>query len=558
LGAGLWLLSSGLAAAEEGVEDCSVTPPEEGALVAVGYGRGFSDMALARAREQAKQRLMGRICQSYGELRCALMASHIQDWKAGKVKGFGNKVCAVAAIQGKHLQSLERATKLYAANLGKLANSSAEGAGQRSIYLETPVWSETGCPAAAAGALIKGEVRNALAGLGTPVSLAPEDAPKLRLELAGVKHRARSSSGRQQPSEPYWAELQVAGTLVPAGGSSGAALPGFRVDLDVLGLEGGEINQCAEVTEREVGVGSVPVVGTVMVNGQAVEETHQINGCTSIDAAALVVAQQDEVQGAAAGKAHVLTQSFLSQSQQLCQQYERFVISQADYVRKTDELSEQYRSDLMRLLSGGGKAQKQQSAAGPLKMEVQAQFFDGRPLVSGTQVTHLDEFVLYATVDQAAHVYLVYENSAGEEVVFPDTADGFSLRPGERFQLPQPGFKFRVDDNAGRAEIVHVLASRSPLPVRHVSTADLVAVAQRGRSHSQESVAVHTDGCGEPTQALALSKRTRGLDMVAFDSDASGQQSGSEDACYQSWHGDTDKQVEGYESIVYTLTLDHI
>lgn len=152
-----------------------------------------------------------------------------------------------------------------------------------------------------------------------------------------------------------------------------------------------------------------------------------------------------------------------------------------------------------------------------LQLTVEAERTGGVLLRDGDVVHAGDTFTLAVVVSASSFVYVVYENSAGEEAVLDDR--GTWVEAGRQTQLPRPGFQFRVDTNAGRTEVVHVLASPRPLPESEL-------------------------GSG----VAAGFRQVRGLDVVASTQPGEAP---------PEWVSDPVATVTGFGGAAYTLILDH-
>ncbi len=503
------------ARADEEEPACSLVPPGADYVVAIGYGDGGKVTALREAREDARERLLGQVCSGYVESRCERVGRFVRDWEQGDWDPGSRDVCALAALEREHLEALERDTRTFRKELDALARAATEQAGDHALRVDAPVWGGRECGGGAAGAVVAAELRNALARAEARVLIADstDDAPAVRVQMAPSDHG-----------------IVVSAAVVFPGRPDGIGLPGTAASWDVLGVPRTE--PCADATEALPSASAVPATGTVVVDGQPVEETHWIGGCMEPDAGQqAAMGLWNSLGGEATSdedrKLGALVQGYLAESRALCQQYERFAIGASEYARRNAELSGWFRQVQEQVLLGTpGAPDRGQLLHGPgsvasRTLQVSAARLDGAPLGSGDQVTHDDRFKLHATVSQAAHLYVIYENSAGEIAVFPETSVGVMGMPGVPVQLPAPGFVFRVDEHGGRAEVVHVVASPHPLPVHSRPVSQLVGDVRRTRGLSVEPETVFTADGEVP------------------------------------WYGDPEATVSGYGAVLYTLVLDH-
>ncbi len=200
---------------------------------------------------------------------------------------------------------------------------------------------------------------------------------------------------------------------------------------------------------------------------------------------------------------------------------------------------------LERSPSAAGLALESDASDRLIRLEVEALRDDGRRLETGDQVRQGDRFKLYAQVSLDAHIYVIYQNSAGEEVVLPEDEDGQLLSPGQRTQLPAPGFVFQVDEHGDRIEVVHVIAASGPIPLRSRPAVEVVQEARRTRG-----LQVVADGAAADCSdgKSRKKRRHRGLEIVTEP---------ESDGCPDSWYGDLHATVTGFGATIYTLTLDH-
>jgi len=472
-------LSVALPTAGLAADDCPLQPPPLH-IVQIGYGDGDTEaQALQRARENARQLMTGQLCSGYSLSRCDDVQRDVLDWKDNVTpvrRGLSQKfsACALVAVEKIVLDQLQLDSEAYERAQGALAAAAAERAGGAPLFLSEVVWADSGASAGSVGALILSGLRKGLSGLPEPVALttlAGAETPSVvvALVLAGDRLEVSASVRR---------------------GVSESPLTGFSVALDTLGLTAAELSQAASASPRR----DIPALGTVMIDGVPTEEVHWLSGC-----------YEDSLpQAGSAGEQAAL---YLMEARSLCEQYERFVLSTEQYSRRMAELSER--------LWGAD------AAVPELSMEVRAATTTGEALSSGSVVHEGDRFTLDVVVNQDAYVYLLYENSAGEQVVVD--ARGTLARADQSSRFPEKS-AFRVDEHSGRAELVHVIASPDPLPM-----------------------------AGPPEQAVAQAaqqyRKMRGLSIVPDVV--------SPEAVDSAWYGDTAETVSGYGGLVYTLLLDH-
>lgn len=336
------LVMSALAADPATDQSCSLIPPQ-GYVVGVGWASGKQARALVDAQDMARNRLMAQICDGQSSARCDAIRPHVRDWDPTWDKD-SRTACALAAVDGALVDGLQADLDQLEQDLQLLAGAITSAA-SGTVYLAPP------SPPGVVSDVLELALQNALST--TPTVLATADAADERVELDIVQAGGFATVAARLGKDTTW-----------------RALPGFRVALDVFGVE--------DVAET--------------------------------------------------------------------------------------------RSD-----------------ARVLTLEVTALAKDGRLLRSGSEVHSGDKFTVTATVSQPAFMYVVYENSAGEEQLV-DRA-GQWAKPGVAAQLPRPGFHFTVDDNAGRTELVHVIATPEPLPDDLTSGIATAYQIKRGLTVDQDASA---------------------------------------------------------------------
>jgi len=116
-------------------------------------------------------------------------------------------------------------------------------------------------------------------------------------------------------------------------------------------------------------------------------------------------------------------------------------------------------------------------------------------------VTEGDRFKLRALLNAPAYLYVVYENSAGEEAMVQPA--GVRAQPGVSVELPRPNFSFQVDEHAGRTEYVHVIATPEPLPPELTAGFARQYRQLRGLGVVADPGATAALGWGDPTQVVS-------------------------------------------------------
>lgn len=497
-GAALGVLLVGLlftVTAESGGKDelpCSLVPPEGGFVVAIGYGTGPAARSARAAREDARQQLTAQVCSGYSSIRCADLSRLVRDWRDSPWDERTRSSCAIAAVERGVLDSLARESEAYERQLDLMAAQVADRAPAGGVRLEIDQSVPLRSDLEAGAQVVRGGLVNALARASVAVVSSTSDSTL----VLGV---APARDG-----------LSYSASLLLGGADAAEPVPGGEVSFDVLGIDPDAVQPGSTSGARSR---LRPAKGTVQVGDALVEETHWVNGCLD-SSTSIEDILSTSAGGPATGEQLVAAQAYLSQTVALCQQYERFVLSAAEYGRRQAELDSWLRSQLAGAVSATGEG------GGELTLSVTARRSDGRLLRTGDVVVHKDQFWISAQVSAAGYLYVLYENSAGERVAFPADGTGIPVERGSETRLPSPGFVFGVDANAGRAETVHVVASPVPLP---------------------------TDP-GGVDRAVERARTTRGLIIepsVVFDGEG------------QAWYGDPSSVVEGYGAVVYTLSLDH-
>ncbi len=461
---------------------CSTTPPT-GFVVAVGYGQGAEADALRAAREDARARLLAQACAGLTTARCQGLARLLRDWEQGVWDPKERSVCATAAIQREALQGFERDAANYQADLAKLALAAVDAAADRTVSVRTPTW--PGCPAGALGEGIAAQVRNAMATSGRVV-----ERGDLELGLVLV---------------PSGHGLTVNATL------GGAALPGFDVSADVLGQEV-PAAPCSTSPARPAAA-----VGTVLVDGQPRTETHWIGACTGAELDGAMLAANQLRDAEARARAAAVVGGHRAELQRLCAGYERFQVPAEEYARRTEELTRWAMGAVTAMLAGGPVA-ADTPAAEQLSLEVRPVRSDGRPLASGDIVRRGDTFELRAKPSADAYVYVVYENSSGETAILPERGAAAFAPAGTWVELPSPGFEFVTDDQAGRTELIHVVASPTAIAAEDLAPGAIARVRARGFGVQPKPV---------------------------------GSTGGA------TFYGDAEGVAAGYGAVLWTLALDH-
>ncbi len=475
-------------AAPVATASCSLVPPA-GYVVGVGFAPGRGAAANRQALDDARRRLLGQVCSGFTVPRCLATAGQVRDWIDGRGEGGGT--CALAAVEERWLRQVEADAATWRGEVDALARAVKNALGDRPLGVPPARWATPDCPAGSAGSTVEQAVRNALLAQGVVVTAAASAATStldLRLSAAGTV-------------------LSVSAALV--GDGAARSLPGHQVALDVVGIDPSRAGRC----EVEAATAhAIPVVGVVTTTGGTAEEIHYIDGCTSI------------VQPAEADEGVVAT--YLAEARALCARYERFQVGAADYARRVEELD--------RWLRTGGRSA--QSESGALSVTVDAATKSGQALRTGSVVVAGDRFVLRATPSRTAHLYVVYENSAGERQVFPANDEGVLVPGGQQATLPSPGFVFEVDANGGRSENLYVVASLESLPVAIATPRAVVNRALRGRGVTVVPDTVFVTACDEGADARRASVGG---------------------ACSEAWYGDPGEAASGYGAAVYALSLDH-
>lgn len=474
--------------AAEPAGSCSLVPPP-GYVVGVGFAPGRGASANRQALDEARRRLLGQVCSNFSVPRCLATAPHVRDWTDGRGEGGGT--CALAAVEERWLRQVEDDAARWRAEVGGLARAVKNAVGDRPLALDAARWAGPECPAGVPGAAVEQAVRDALLAEGVAL-----------LEAGGG--RGASLGLRLSVS----AEMLAVAPELRADGAT-RALPGHQVPGDVVGVDPARAGRCEASASASA---AIPVVGTVTTASGTAEEVHYLDGCTSI------------VQPAAADPAVVAT--YLAEARSLCTRYERFQLGAADHARRVEELD--------RWLRSGGRSA--QSESGTLSVTVEATRKTGGALRTGSVVVAGDRFLLSATPSRTAHLYVVYENSAGERQVFPPNAEGVLVAGGQAAVLPSPGFVFEVDANGGRAETLHVIASLEPLPVAVATPRAVVNRALRGRGVNVVPDTVYVSACDGASDARRASVGG---------------------TCTEAWYGDPGEAASGYGAAVYTLSLDH-
>jgi len=463
-------------------------------VLAVGHGGGDEATALRQARENARSRMVAQACAGLAEARCDGVARHVRDWKSGTYAAESGSVCATAAVARKHVEQLERDTAALKSSLAKLTKAIAAAAGEQTVAVKLPVWASRYCEGGTVGAVLRSQVRNAVVDRGG-ILLVDRKAAALDVGMTMA---------------PSGEKITVTATI------GEKALPGFEVPLDVLGIPRMPDPLCSDDGPPR----PWPATGTVVVGGVERVETHWIGSCENDDFDSALMAANAMSSADERGRIGTLIATYRADASKLCSQYERFAIGTEAYAQRSDELARWAREVQGQILAGGA-VRKDVATSEKLTLEVEAMRSNGDKLSSGDVVTKGDRFELRAKMTTDAYLYVLYENSAGEKALIPDDGSAVRVAANSWAPLPLAGFEFQVDGNAGRAEVVYVVASPTKIPLADLQPANLSRKFQ-----------------------------PRGLTVVKKPVVAA---SGDNAAFY----GDPEGTVSGFGGVLYTLALDH-
>jgi hypothetical protein len=458
--------------------DCELVPPA-GWVVAVGYGRGNEADARREAREDAHQRLIGQICSGQTASRCADLGRYVRDWQEGVWEN--RKVCALAGAERVLLERRSADQAKLDATLAKAARDVAARAGTDALHVVGLSGPES--------RLFRSQLLGALGGAGVILRDSGDSGPELRVEL---------SSQGDLAAVTMTYRTHVGGDFV--------IIQSFTASGDTVGID-----------QRMSAKGPQPVTSVVHVGGRAVEETHWVDGCSALgpleDRAARIGGRADiELGNRVTGH--------LNQARVLCQQYERFAISAEEYGRQLAALDQWLQQADSAVTSGkAGSIPATPVAVPPRRLEPKVlRTADKHELKTGDPVTHGDRLRFFATVDGPAHLYLVFENSAGEKMVMPERPEGLVVSRAGEYALPSADQSIQVDNHKGRVELVHVISSPVAL--------------------------------GDPASAPARARSTRGFSVVAdpvYETDQS----------TEAWYGDPEATAHGYGAVTVTFAFPH-
>lgn len=458
--------------------DCELVPPA-GWVVAVGYGRGNEADARREAREDAHQRLIGQICSGQTASRCADLGRYVRDWQEGVWEN--RKVCALAGAERALLERRSADQAKVDATLAKAARDVAARTGTDALHVVGLSGPES--------RLFRSQLFSALGEAGVILRDEGGSGPELRIELRPQGDKATVTlSYRSAPGREF---IIIDSVICP---------------VDTVGLD-----------QPLSAKGPQPVTHVVQVGGRPVEETHWVDGCSSVG---LLEEPAARIGGKADAKLGARANGYIVQARSLCQQYERFAITAEEYGRQLAALDQWLQQADTAVASGkAGSIPATPVAVPPRRLEARVlRTSDKHEMKTGDPVTHGDRLRFFATVDGPAHLYLVFENSAGEKMVMPERPEGLVVSRAGEYALPSADQSIQVDNHKGRVELVHVISSPVAL--------------------------------GDPASAPARARSTRGFSVVAdpvYETDQS----------TEAWYGDPEANASGYGAVTVTFAFPH-
>lgn len=372
---------------------CDVDPAVPGHAVAIGYGQGSPAEAATQARNDARNRLVAAVCARWRAGRCDAVRSRVLDWAEGPWDRRTRTMCASAALHEEYLLPLEAEGHGLQEALDELAAQVPRG---RGVEIGEVRWAGPVCGAAEVPALVRAHLHDAMARRGAGSAGQP-----VRLDVTLARGAASAIA-----TVDAW----DAGTRL--------ALRAVTFDYDLLGVDAA-VGPCDAVARLRPS----PVTGSV--DGR--EETHWISGC------AMLEPPQPGREASLAMAWAAVTQA--------CRRYERFEASAAAWAEAAETWE--------RTRTGSPSVSPANVSLGAWAVDL-----SNRAIPSGAVVRHGDRFSVAVTVDRAAHVSVLYENSAGEVATWPETGGGRRVEPGKWVLDPV----FEIDDHGGRVEVLHVVA----------------------------------------------------------------------------------------------------
>jgi len=264
------------ASADDSNEDPCPTVPPVGWVLEVGWADGSQAEALEQARANARQTLVGQLCEGYDELRCAAVKRHVRPWKEGRWKPESKKAvigsaCAAVAIKEAFTHLPDEQFIAFESDLSEVTSSVRSSVGDGLLSVEPPEWAK-GCVADDLGPAVAAEIRSQLVGM----SLV-------------------------EPGKGDLAATQLLTTMSPRGDTVLVTLglrdvegklsvvDSFDFPPSLLGIEGTELGDCRSDEELGLREGEMEGAGGLRVqvrmqtrdgvvcNGEAIEPVVQVN-----------------------------------------------------------------------------------------------------------------------------------------------------------------------------------------------------------------------------------------------------------------------------------------